>query len=91
MMKSAITWARASHTPTSRRMSARSLWLAAGFSVLLAACGGGDTDAARGLKDADRQQYEADKAHCDSVSDGLAAAQKSCMTYRGWPEGEFRR
>ena len=36
-----------------------------------------------------RQRYEADKAHCDSLSqDG--GARKSCMTYRGWPDGKYR-
>lgn len=72
-------------------MSIRSLVPAMGFAVLLGACGGGGgADAAKEIRDADRQQYEADKAHCDGVSD-LEAARKSCMTYRGWPNGEFRR
>ena len=72
-------------------MSTRSLLLAMGSAMLLGACGGGgDTGGAKEIADADRQQYEADKAHCDGVSD-LEAARKSCMTYRGWPDGKFRR
>ncbi|HEX2079042.1 MAG TPA: hypothetical protein VHG08_15065 [Longimicrobium sp.] len=73
-------------------MSTRSLLLAMGSAMLLAGCGGGeDAAAAKQIRDADRRQYEADKARCDSVSGGVEAAQKSCMTYRGWPDGKFRR
>jgi hypothetical protein len=56
-------------------------------ALLLCACGGGG-----GEKPADpgRAKYEADRAHCDSVST-IEAAQKSCMTYRGWPDGKYRR
>ena len=73
-------------------MSTRSLLLAMGLAMLLGACGGGggDAAAAKGIRDADRQQYEKDKARCDTVSGGIEAAQKSCMTYRGWPDGKFR-
>jgi hypothetical protein len=72
-------------------MSIRTWWVAMGWAALLGACGGGgDAGGAKEIRDADRQQYEADKAHCDAVSD-LEAARRSCMTYRGWPEGEFRR
>lgn len=56
--------------------------------LLLAACGsggGGDKPA-----DPGRAKYDADKAHCESVST-IEAAQKSCMTYRGWPDGKYRR
>lgn len=55
--------------------------------LLLCACGGGGGD-----KPADpgRAKYDADKAHCESVST-IEAAQKSCMTYRGWPDGKYRR
>lgn len=51
----------------------------------LAGCGGGERP-----PDPGRAKYEADKAHCESVSD-VEAAQKSCMTYRGWPDGKYRR
>jgi hypothetical protein len=55
-------------------------------AVLLCACGaGGDKPV-----DSGRARYNADKAHCDSVSN-IEAAQKSCMTYRGWPDGKYRR
>ena len=48
----------------------------------LSACGDAPPDPRR-------QRYQADQAHCDSVSqDG--GARKSCMTYRGWPDGKFR-
>lgn len=73
-------------------MSTRSLWLAVGSAMLLAACGGGEgAAAAKEIRDADRRQYDADKARCDSIAGGVEAAQKSCMTYRGWPDGKFRR
>ena len=36
-----------------------------------------------------RQRYEADKARCESLSQD-SGARKSCMTYRGWPDGKFR-
>ena len=58
-------------------------------AVLLCACGG---DGGGGDKPVDpgRAKYDADKAHCESVST-IEAAQKSCMTYRGWPDGKYRR
>lgn len=56
------------------------------LAVLLCACGGGGDKPA----DPGRAKYDADKAHCESVSN-IEAAQKSCMTYRGWPDGEYRR
>jgi hypothetical protein len=64
------------------------LWPALAAAVLLGACGGD----AGGGKPADpgRARYDADKAHCESVSN-IEAAQKSCMTYRGWPDGKYRR
>jgi hypothetical protein len=63
------------------------LWV--GAAVTLAACGGsGGGDNAK--PDPDRVRYEADKAHCERTST-LEPARKSCMTYRGWPDGKFRR
>jgi hypothetical protein len=53
-------------------------------SALLSACGGGSTP-----PDPRRQKYDSDKAGCEAVS-ADKGAQKSCMTYRGWPEGKFR-
>jgi hypothetical protein len=55
-------------------------------ALLLCACGGGGSKPV----DPGRARYDADKAHCESVSD-IEAAQKSCMTYRGWPDGKYRR
>ena len=55
-------------------------------AVLLGACGGGGDKPV----DSGRAKYDADKAHCESVST-IEAAQKSCMTYRGWPDGKYRR
>lgn len=56
------------------------------FTVLmlwpLLACGSGGDPAAR-------QRYEADKQHCEQLSQD-PGAQKSCMVYRGWPDGKFR-
>jgi hypothetical protein len=57
-------------------------------SLTLTACGGGGDSAPK--DDPARARYEADKAHCASVST-LEPAQRSCMTYRGWPDGKFRR
>ena len=48
----------------------------------LMACGAGGDPAAR-------QRYEADKQKCEQQSQD-EAAQKSCMVYRGWPDGKFR-
>ena len=48
----------------------------------LLACGSGGDPAAR-------QRYEADKAKCEAGSPD-ASARKSCMVYRGWPDGKFR-
>ena len=60
---------------------------AAAFAVLwLAGCGGGASP-----RDPGRAKYEADKSYCDSISGGTDAARKSCMTYRGWPDGKYRR
>jgi len=36
-----------------------------------------------------RKRYEADKERCARVS-ADEGAQKSCMVYRGWPDGKFR-
>lgn len=71
----------------------RSRWMfvhlrpALAAAVLLAACGGGGGDRP---VDPGRAKYDADKAHCDSISD-IEAARKSCMSYRGWPDGKYRR
>lgn len=54
--------------------------------LLLSACGGGGDRP----PDPGRAKYDADKAHCESISD-VEAARKSCMTYRGWPDGKYRR
>ena len=48
----------------------------------LMACGAGGDPAAR-------ERYEADKARCERQSPD-EAARKSCMVYRGWPDGKFR-
>ena len=48
----------------------------------LLACGAGGDPAAR-------QRYEADKQKCESLSPDQGA-RKSCMVYRGWPDGKFR-
>jgi hypothetical protein len=73
--------------PRRRSVFAR-LCPALAAAVLLSACGGGEG----GSKPVDpgRAKYDADKAHCESVSN-IEAAQKSCMTYRGWPDGKYRR
>jgi hypothetical protein len=36
-----------------------------------------------------REKYDADKARCEAMTQDKGA-QRSCMTYRGWPEGKFR-
>jgi hypothetical protein len=56
-------------------------------AALLAACGGGGGERP---VDPGRARYDADKAHCESISD-IEAARKSCMSYRGWPDGKYRR
>lgn len=72
-------------------MAAVREWRRAGMAwgvglLLLAGCG-----AQEGApKDPGRVRYEADRAHCDSVS-AIEAARRSCMTYRGWPDGKYRR
>lgn len=53
-------------------------------AALLAACGGDPPP------DPARARYDADKRHCESVSSD-ETAQKSCMTYRGWRDGKFKR
>jgi hypothetical protein len=63
--------------------------LQASLLLLLAACGGGGGGGDKPV-DPGRAKYDADKAHCESVS-SIEAAQKSCMTYRGWPDGKYRR
>ncbi|HEX8319592.1 hypothetical protein [Longimicrobium sp.] len=52
--------------------------------VVLSGCGGDPPP------DLGREKYMADKQHCESISDA-EPAQKACMTYRGWPDGEYRR
>ena len=72
-------------------MITRSWLLATGTAFLLGGCGGGGEGGDGGsTADAGRQKYEADKAHCESISE-IEAARKSCMTYRGWPDGKYRR
>jgi hypothetical protein len=53
--------------------------------VLTGGCGG----SGGGTPDPRREKYEADKARCEAGSPD-APARKSCMTYRGWPDGKFR-
>jgi len=36
-----------------------------------------------------RERYRADKEHCERISTD-EGARKSCMVYRGWPDGKFR-
>ncbi|HEY0037600.1 MAG TPA: hypothetical protein VGB66_12975 [Longimicrobium sp.] len=55
-------------------------------AALLAGCAGDSAPA----DDLARAKYEADKAHCEAIST-IEAAQKSCMTYRGWKDGKFDR
>jgi hypothetical protein len=57
-------------------------WLLAPLTIVVLACGSGGDPAAR-------QRYEADKQKCESLS-ADPGAQKSCMVYRGWPDGKFR-
>ena len=52
--------------------------------VIVGGCGGSG-----GTPDPRRQKYEADKAACEAGSPD-EPARKSCMTYRGWPNGKFR-
>lgn len=72
-----------------RRFTSVRLCPALALAVLLGACGAGSGG---GDKPADpgRARYDADKKHCESVST-IEAAQKSCMTYRGWSDGKYRR
>jgi hypothetical protein len=44
---------------------------------------------AAGGDPAARRRYETDKERCErgSADEG---ARKSCMVYRGWPDGKFR-
>jgi hypothetical protein len=56
-------------------------------AAVLGACGGGGGEAA---PDPNRQRYEADKKRCEEISSS-EPAQKSCMTYRGWKDGKYRR
>jgi len=67
-----------------RRSWPLSLALAASL-LLVAGCGG----SGGGTPDPRRQKYETDKAACEAGSPDKPA-QKSCMTYRGWPDGKFR-
>ena len=51
-------------------------------AMVLGACG-------KAPPDPRREKYQADKAACEAGSPD-EPARKSCMTYRGWPEGKFR-
>jgi hypothetical protein len=51
-------------------------------ALVVGACGDAPPDPRR-------EKYNADKARCESQS-VEEAARKSCMTYRGWPDGKFR-
>ena len=67
-------------TPPRRRRVPGALFLLALGPLL--ACGSGGDPAAR-------QRYEADKQKCESLSTD-PGARKSCMVYRGWPDGKFK-
>lgn len=70
--------------PLARRAPRRLASLALLLSLWpLLACGTGGGDPAA------RQRYEADKARCEAGS-ADAGARKSCMVYRGWPDGKFK-
>jgi hypothetical protein len=51
-------------------------------ALVVGACGDAPPDPRR-------EKYNADKARCEAQS-AEEAARKSCMTYRGWPDGKFR-
>jgi hypothetical protein len=51
-------------------------------AMVVGACGDAPPDPRR-------EKYNADKARCEAMSTE-EAARKSCMTYRGWPDGKFR-
>jgi hypothetical protein len=74
--------------PSAERWRPRLRWLlplaAVASLVVAGGCGGSG-----GTPDPRREKYEADKARCEAGSTEKAA-QRSCMTYRGWPEGKFR-
>jgi hypothetical protein len=53
-------------------------------AILSSGCGGDPPPDPR------REKYLADKQHCESIST-TEAAQKACMTYRGWADGKYRR
>jgi hypothetical protein len=56
------------------------------LTAALLGCGkAGDTP-----PDPGRVRYEADRAHCDSISTN-EPARNACMVYRGWPDGKYRR
>ncbi|HEV7589259.1 MAG TPA: hypothetical protein VGO40_14180 [Longimicrobium sp.] len=50
--------------------------------AVLGACGNAPPDARR-------EKYDADRARCEAGS-ADEGARKSCMIYRGWPDGKFR-
>lgn len=60
-------------------------WMTCLLLAVAAGCGGPGE-----ARSPDRVRYEADQARCDSISD-LEPARRSCMVYRGWPEGKYRR
>lgn len=71
--------------PGGRAASAGTMrWMTCLLLAAAAGCGSGET------RSPERVRYEADQAHCDSISD-LEPARRSCMVYRGWPDGKYRR
>jgi hypothetical protein len=51
-------------------------------AMIVAACG-------KAPPDPRREKYEADRARCEAGSTD-EGARKSCMVYRGWPDGKFQ-
>jgi len=67
-----------------RALTPRERWVAIlllAFPLIACNAAGGNPEA--------RKRYEADKERCMRVS-ADEGAQKSCMVYRGWPDGKFR-
>jgi|GEM_PF-1833704 len=70
----------ARHTPRLPLVLAAALVL--GGAMVLGACG-------KAPPDPRREKYEADRARCEAGSTD-EGARKSCMVYRGWPDGKFK-